>query len=168
MRFADARLDPSRPYPQEGPGACTRSSRLTVQRVYRRISHTTRHTTTTNTTTPVTVRTMGASAPSLLTIGECARRDSNPRPSASEADALSTELRAHGSGTWCRPRSALATALQAAGRAAAHCRYGVSNGVRTRDSWDHNPVLCQLSYTHRRRRRDRTADLSGVDRALFH
>lgn len=26
---------------------------------------------------------------------------------------------------------------------------GVSNGVRTRDTWNHNPVLYQLSYTHR-------------------
>ncbi len=27
------------------------------------------------------------------------------------------------------------------------CR--VSNGARTRDHWNHNPVLYQLSYTHR-------------------
>ena len=26
---------------------------------------------------------------------------------------------------------------------------GVSDGIRTRDSWDHNPVLYLLSYTHR-------------------
>ena len=25
---------------------------------------------------------------------------------------------------------------------------GVSDGGRTRDNRDHNPVLCQLSYTH--------------------
>lgn len=24
----------------------------------------------------------------------------------------------------------------------------VSDGARTRDTWDHNPVLYQLSYTH--------------------
>jgi hypothetical protein len=24
----------------------------------------------------------------------------------------------------------------------------VSDGIRTRDIWDHNPVLYQLSYTH--------------------
>ena len=27
--------------------------------------------------------------------------------------------------------------------------FGVSNGIRTRDNWSHNPVLYQLSYTHR-------------------
>ena len=26
--------------------------------------------------------------------------------------------------------------------------YGVSEGIRTLDPWDHNPVLCLLSYTH--------------------
>src|SRR6266498_2064358 len=26
--------------------------------------------------------------------------------------------------------------------------YGVSEGTRTPDTWDHNPVLYQLSYTH--------------------
>ena len=25
---------------------------------------------------------------------------------------------------------------------------GVSDGIRTRANWGHNPVLCQLSYTH--------------------
>ena len=25
---------------------------------------------------------------------------------------------------------------------------GVSDGIRTRDNWDHNPALYQLSYTH--------------------
>ena len=28
--------------------------------------------------------------------------------------------------------------------------YGVSDGIRTHDIWGHNPVLCQLSYTHHR------------------
>ena len=27
---------------------------------------------------------------------------------------------------------------------------GVSDGSRTRDNWSHNPVLCHLSYTHRK------------------
>ena len=27
-------------------------------------------------------------------------------------------------------------------------RGGVSDGARTRDTRDHNPVLCQLSYAH--------------------
>ena len=27
--------------------------------------------------------------------------------------------------------------------------YGVSEGTRTLDNWGHNPVLYQLSYTHR-------------------
>ena len=26
----------------------------------------------------------------------------------------------------------------------------MSDGARTRDTWDHNPVLYQLSYTHHR------------------
>ena len=26
--------------------------------------------------------------------------------------------------------------------------YGVGNGARTHDTRNHNPVLCQLSYTH--------------------
>ncbi len=30
---------------------------------------------------------------------------------------------------------------------------GVSDGARTRDNRDHNPVLYQLSYTHHERRR---------------
>jgi hypothetical protein len=28
-------------------------------------------------------------------------------------------------------------------------RTGVTDGVRTRDTWSHNPVLYQLSYGHR-------------------
>ena len=28
-------------------------------------------------------------------------------------------------------------------------KYGVGNGARTHDTRNHNPVLCQLSYTHR-------------------
>jgi hypothetical protein len=35
-------------------------------------------------------------------------------------------------------------------------RCGVSDGTRTRDTWDHNPVLYQLSYTHHDRPRRRT------------
>ena len=27
-------------------------------------------------------------------------------------------------------------------------KYGVGNGARTHDTRNHNPVLCQLSYTH--------------------
>ena len=26
--------------------------------------------------------------------------------------------------------------------------YGVGNGTRTHNAWNHNPVLCQLNYTH--------------------
>ncbi len=26
--------------------------------------------------------------------------------------------------------------------------YGVGDGTRTRDTWNHNPVLYQLNYTH--------------------
>lgn len=40
------------------------------------------------------------------------------------------------------------TALQAAGRAAAHYCHGVNDGARTRDVSAHNRVLCQLSYAH--------------------
>ena len=29
--------------------------------------------------------------------------------------------------------------------------YGVSDGARTRDHWNHNPVLYQLSYTHHKK-----------------
>jgi hypothetical protein len=28
--------------------------------------------------------------------------------------------------------------------------YGVDDGARTRDNRSHSPVLCQLSYTHRK------------------
>ena len=52
----------------------------------------------------------------------CPRKDSNLRPPAPEAGALSPELR---------------------GR-----ETGVNDGARTRDLLDHNQALCQLSYTH--------------------
>ena len=26
--------------------------------------------------------------------------------------------------------------------------YGVGDGTRTHNAWNHNPVLCQLNYTH--------------------
>ncbi len=26
--------------------------------------------------------------------------------------------------------------------------YGVGDGTRTHNTWNHNPVLCQLNYTH--------------------
>ena len=34
------------------------------------------------------------------------------------------------------------------GRSGPQPRYGVGNGARTHDTRNHNPVLCQLSYTH--------------------
>ena len=27
-------------------------------------------------------------------------------------------------------------------------KYGVGDGTRTHNAWNHNPVLCQLNYTH--------------------
>ena len=35
------------------------------------------------------------------------------------------------------------------GRSGPQPQYGVGNGARTHDTRNHNPVLCQLSYTHR-------------------
>ena len=40
--------------------------------------------------------------------------------------------------------------------------YGVGNGARTHDTRNHNPVLCQLSYTHHMKL---TADGDGTIRA---
>ena len=54
-----------------------------------------------------------------------ARRDSNPRPTDSKSDALSIWA----TGAWSRQN-------------------GVSEGAWTLDNRGHNPVLCQLSYTH--------------------
>ena len=54
-----------------------------------------------------------------------ARRDSNPRPTDSKSGALSSWA----TGAWCR-------------------QDGVSEGAWTLDNRGHNPVLCQLSYTH--------------------
>ena len=34
------------------------------------------------------------------------------------------------------------------GRSGPQPLYGVGNGARTHDTRNHNPVLCQLSYTH--------------------
>ena len=34
------------------------------------------------------------------------------------------------------------------GRSGPQPQYGVGNGARTHDTRNHNPVLCQLSYTH--------------------
>ena len=43
-------------------------------------------------------------------------------------------------GRWTKGRS---------GRPGPQPQYGVGNGARTHDTRNHNPVLCQLSYTHR-------------------
>ena len=44
-------------------------------------------------------------------------------------------------------------------------RQGVTDGVRTRDTWSHNPVLYQLSYGHRETAHNipRAADLSSTN-----
>ncbi len=69
----------------------------------------------------------------------CARLGSNQRPSGSEPDALSAELRAHACAslvpTQVCPKAA---ALQAAGRAAVHDAHGVTTRSRTEDLQIHN------------------------------
>ena len=41
------------------------------------------------------------------------------------------------------------TRIQAAGRLFGALLNGVADGTRTRDNWNHNPGLYQLSYSHR-------------------
>lgn len=72
----------------------------------------------------------------------CARLGSNQRPSGSEPDALSAELRAHACAslvpTQVCPKAAT---LQAAGRAAVHDAHGVTTRSRTEDLQIHN-LMC--------------------------
>ena len=49
--------------------------------------------------------------------------------------------------TWLHPSIAGEARAGADAPALSH-NYGVGNGARTHDTRNHNPVLCQLSYTH--------------------
>ncbi len=49
--------------------------------------------------------------------------------------------------TWLHPKMG-GGAKGRSGRSGPQPRYGVGNGARTHDTRNHNPVLCQLSYTH--------------------
>ena len=49
--------------------------------------------------------------------------------------------------TWLHPNRT--SGKGRSGRSGPQPRYGVGNGARTHDTRNHNPVLCQLSYTHR-------------------
>ena len=50
--------------------------------------------------------------------------------------------------TWLHPNMGCEPRAGADAPALSH-KYGVGNGARTHDTRNHNPVLCQLSYTHR-------------------
>ena len=49
--------------------------------------------------------------------------------------------------TWLHPNMGREARAGADAPALSH-KYGVGNGARTHDTRNHNPVLCQLSYTH--------------------